>query len=120
MKIYFVGPLPLDAPVFVPGVSEEPIQRGVGYEVDEALAAELLGRKTYWSDQNEFTVAAPWNVFVEIDGVSDSIARAMWNAGLRSRDDVVAAAQRGVLTDISGIGEARALVIATWAQEESE
>lgn len=120
-RLYFVGQLPLDAPVYVPGVSGEPMRGDVAYEVDDDLADILLARAD-WIDASAVsdTAKEPWALFVAIDRVDELIARAMWDAGYRSRADVAQAVESEgwqVLKKISGIGDSRAQVIAAWSQE---
>lgn len=122
-SLYFVGHLPLDAPVYVPGVSDQPMRRHMAYEVGEELAALLLEREEWAEVPGAVAeLSQPeeaWAIFKEIDRVDDQIARAMWEAGYHSREDVAQAVTDGGwkrLTRVSGIGDARAQVIADWAQ----
>ena len=123
--IYYNGLVLAHAPTIVPAIQRQPLANGVAYTVSNELAKVLLERAE-WDEapgpvKAEVVPPAPWALFVEIDQVSESIAEALWNAGYESRTDVRRAVEEGgcvVLTSIAGIGEARAQIIADWAQEE--
>lgn len=128
-SIYYTGPALAHAPVMVAEVSDQPLQNNVAYAVSDELAALLLEREEWGEKPGAVAEPAPpkepWAIFTEIDRVNEQIARAMWDAGYHSRADVRRAVEEGgwvVLTSVSGIGEARAQIIADWAQatEESE
>lgn len=127
MDIFYNGQALSHAPVTVAAVSDEPLQNGTAYPVSDELAALLLERAE-WGETpgvvaEPVAPASPWALFVAIDRVDELIARAMWDAGYRSRADVAQAVERDgwqVLKQISGIGDSRAQVIAAWSQEESE
>lgn len=123
--IYYNGLVLAHAPTMVPAIQRQPLENGVAYTVSDELAAILLEREEWDESPGAVNVRpippAPWALFVVIDQVNASIAEAMWNAGYRSRADVRRAVEDGgwvVLTSIAGIGEARAQIIADWAQEE--
>lgn len=127
MEIFYNGQALAHAPTMVAEVSDQPLQNGVAYTVSDELAALLLERAE-WGEKPGAVAepappAAPWALFVAIDRVDELIARAMWDAGYRSRADVAQAVESEgwqVLKKISGIGDSRAQVIAAWSQEESE
>ena len=127
MDIFYNGQALAHAPTMVAEVSDQPLQNNVAYTVSDELAALLLERDE-WGEAPGAVAEAPqpkeaWAIFKEIDRVDDQIARAMWDAGYRSREDVAQAVIDGGwkrLTRVSGIGDARAQVIADWALPESE
>lgn len=124
-EIFYNGLVLAHAPTIVPAIQRQPLANGVAYTVSNELAAILLERAE-WGEapgpvKAEAIPPAPWAFFVEIEQVNESIAEALWNAGYESREDVRRAVETGgakVLTSVSGIGEARAQIIADWAQEE--
>ena len=124
-EIYYNGQVLPHVPTIVPAIQRQPLANGVAYTVSNELAKVLLERAEWDEAPGPVKAAvippAPWAFFVEIEQVNESIAEALWNAGYESRDDVRRGVEVGglqVLKGVSGIGDARAQIIADWAQEE--